>query len=52
MCRFLAYRGSQLFMADLLTRSANSLILQSYKAKERKEPLNGDEQRIICASCF
>lgn len=42
MCRFLAYLGAPLVMADLLYRSDNSLILQSYHAKERPEPLNGD----------
>ncbi len=29
-------------MADLLTRSEQSLIRQSFKAREREEPLNGD----------
>ena len=29
-------------MSDLLMKSEQSLIMQSYKAKERKEPLNGD----------
>lgn len=42
MCRFLAYAGPQILMADLLTRSHQSLIRQSYKAREREEPLNGD----------
>lgn len=42
MCRFLAYKGREIFMSDLLMNSAQSLILQSYKAKEREEPLNGD----------
>ncbi len=42
MCRFLVYRGESLFMADLLTRSEHSLIKQSYHARERTEPLNGD----------
>lgn len=42
MCRFLAYRGREVFMSDLLVKSEQSLILQSYKARERKEPLNGD----------
>ena len=42
MCRFLVYKGSEIIMADLLTRSEHSLIMQSYKAEERKEPLNGD----------
>jgi glutamine amidotransferase len=34
--------GPELLLADLLYRPNNSLILQSYKARERKEPLNGD----------
>lgn len=42
MCRFLAYAGAPLLLADLLYRPANSLIMQSYDAKERPEPLNGD----------
>lgn len=42
MCRFIVYRGDDLSMADLLTRSDHSLIMQSYRAREREEPLNGD----------
>lgn len=42
MCRFVVYKGAEMFMSDLLTRSEQSLIRQSYKARERKEPLNGD----------
>ena len=42
MCRFLCYIGPEIFLSDLLYSSKNSLILQSYKSKERKEPLNGD----------
>lgn len=42
MCRFLVYKGREIFMSDLLMRSEHSLILQSYKAQEREEPLNGD----------
>jgi glutamine amidotransferase len=42
MCRLLVYRGPKILMSDLLTRSARSLIQQSYKAREREEPLNGD----------
>ena len=42
MCRFLCYIGPEILLSDLLYSSKNSLILQSYKAKERKEPLNGD----------
>ena len=42
MCRFLIYRGREAFLSDLLMRSEQSLIRQSYKALEREEPLNGD----------
>jgi glutamine amidotransferase len=42
MCRFLAYKGREIFMSDLLLKAEQSLIIQSYKAKEREEPLNGD----------
>ena len=43
MCRFLCYIGSEeILLEDLLYRPKNSLILQSYHARERKEPLNGD----------
>lgn len=42
MCRFLCYKGKDVLLADLLYRPKNSLILQSYKARERAEPLNGD----------
>lgn len=42
MCRFAAYIGSEILMAELLFRPGHSLIRQSFKAKERPEPLNGD----------
>jgi glutamine amidotransferase len=42
MCRFLCYMGPEILLADLLYRPKNSLILQSYKSRERREPLNGD----------
>jgi predicted glutamine amidotransferase len=42
MCRFICYRGPEIPLADLLYRPTNSLILQSFHAKERTEPLNGD----------
>ncbi|SRR6266567_1164189 len=42
MCRFLCYKGLQILLADLLYRPQHSLILQSFRAKERPEPLNGD----------
>lgn len=42
MCRFLIYKGPEMFMSDLITESEQSLIRQSFKARERAEPLNGD----------
>jgi predicted glutamine amidotransferase len=42
VCRFIAYAGAPLLLADLLYRPAHSLIMQSYHARERVEPLNGD----------
>lgn len=42
MCRFLCYKGSPIKLAELLYRPKHSLILQSYQAQERREPLNGD----------
>ncbi|MCK6439500.1 MAG: hypothetical protein L6Q71_04795, partial [Planctomycetes bacterium] len=42
MCRFLMYMGEPVSMASLVTEPENSLIKQSYMAKERPEPLNGD----------
>jgi predicted glutamine amidotransferase len=42
MCRFICYLGPDLLVADLLYKPTNSLVLQSYRAKERTEPLNGD----------
>lgn len=42
MCRFLVYKGRDMFMSDLLIRAEQSLIQQSFKARELVEPLNGD----------
>jgi predicted glutamine amidotransferase len=42
MCRFVGYIGEEILLADLLSHPENSLIRQSYKARERPEPLNGD----------
>jgi predicted glutamine amidotransferase len=42
MCRFIGYLGNDILLADILVRPENSLIRQSYKARERPEPLNGD----------
>ena len=42
MCRFVAYLGEPILAEDLLTKPENSLIHQSYHAKEMDEPLNGD----------
>lgn len=42
MCRFLAYRGAPIAMDKLLYQPRNSLVRQSFKARELEEPLNGD----------
>ncbi|MEQ8348995.1 MAG: class II glutamine amidotransferase [Sneathiellaceae bacterium] len=42
MCRFLAYKGRPLLMADLLVRARNSLIVQSQNAHMWNKPVNGD----------
>ena len=42
MCRFLVYKGRDILMSDLLLKTEQSLIIQSFHAKERQEPLNGD----------
>ncbi len=42
MCRFVAYLGPAIPMSSLITEPRNSLIHQSYHARERTEPLNGD----------
>lgn len=42
MCRFVAYLGEPILAEDLITKPENSLIHQSFGAKEMDEPLNGD----------
>jgi glutamine amidotransferase len=42
MCRFAAYLGPEIFISSLVTEPKHSIIHQSYHAKERVEPLNGD----------
>ncbi len=42
MCRFIAYLGKPVKLEDLLYNPTNSLIKQSYQAREREVPLNGD----------
>ncbi len=42
MCRFIAYLGSPIKLEDLLYNPTNSLIKQSYAARERDVPINGD----------
>lgn len=42
MCRFAAYLGPEIFISSLVTEPHHSIIHQSYQAKERIEPLNGD----------
>ena len=42
MCRFAMYLGPPIQLSQLVTEPSNSIIHQSYDAKERAEPLNGD----------
>ena len=42
MCRFLAYRGPEVFMEDLIAAPCHSLIHQSLHAEEAKTGTNGD----------
>ena len=42
MCRFVAYLGKPVVISDLVVKPKNSLINQSFSAKELDEPLNGD----------
>lgn len=42
MCRLLAYKGVPIIMDQLIFAPKNSLINQSFDAKEIEEPLNGD----------
>ena len=42
MCRLVAYLGRPILMEKLLVEPKNSLINQSFNAKEIEEPLNGD----------
>lgn len=42
MCRFVFYKGKPLYLRMLLTEPEHSLINQSFHARERDEPLNGD----------
>lgn len=42
MCRFLVYKGREMMMSELLLKAEQSLVMQSYEARERREPLNGD----------
>jgi predicted glutamine amidotransferase len=42
MCRFVFYQGNPIRLSELLTEPDHSLINQSFGAREREEPLNGD----------
>jgi ergothioneine biosynthesis protein EgtC len=42
MCRFAFYKGKPLPLSLLLMEPEHSLIHQSFQAREREEPLNGD----------
>lgn len=42
MCRFIAYIGEPILLDEVLFKPKNSLIRQSFHARETSEPLNGD----------
>ena len=42
MCRFVLYLGPKIPVSSLVTDPHHSMIRQSFKARERSEPLNGD----------
>ncbi len=42
MCRFVAYQGHPVLLADLLHRPRHSLVAQSYRAESMSQPFNGD----------
>lgn len=42
MCRFALYLGPEITVSSLVTEPSHSIIHQSYHAREREEPLNGD----------
>lgn len=42
MCRWLAYTGGSILLADLVTKPKNNLIQQSIHAKAPRTPTNGD----------
>jgi predicted glutamine amidotransferase len=42
MCRFVLYLGCEITVGSLVTEPENSIINQSFKSREREEPLNGD----------
>jgi predicted glutamine amidotransferase len=42
MCRFVLYMGPAITLDQLTTLPEHSIIHQSYQARLREEPLNGD----------
>jgi len=42
MCRFVAYQGHPVLLADLLYRPRHSLVAQSETSEEMSQPFNGD----------
>ena len=47
MCRFAAYLGPEIRVSSLVTEPSNSIIHQSFKARMREEPLNGDGFGVV-----
>lgn len=47
MCRFTFYQGEPIRLSALVTEPEHSLINQSFDAREREEPLNGDGFGVV-----
>lgn len=42
MCRLALYMGPEISLSSLVTEPSHSIIKQSFRSREREEPLNGD----------
>ncbi|MEM1205302.1 MAG: class II glutamine amidotransferase [Acidobacteriota bacterium] len=42
MCRFALYLGEEITLSSMVTEPEHSILRQSYRSREREEPLNGD----------
>ena len=47
MCRWAAYRGDPLYLEELVSSPAHSLIEQSHCATRAKTATNGDRKSVV-----